>query len=291
MNDSLKNIMIKDFVTQKIFKTEDAEDILFIDSIFFDFLAGIILSVCLRQFYRGIEISHPMYAILFNQILFSTASSFLTFLLIFLSFIEAIPCVVALGINDIFHFMHMMACIITWLAIATLRYHLFTNQENDVIDLPKLRKLALTCTWATNTVIVSIRITFMVLNNYNVDIFPVNVIFVLFCLMLFCGLFFVVSYRTDRMLNEKLKNLNNSRIRTIEKDDDTDTLKSAFEQPAVSNKNRTVQIQQADSKIISVESIDNPDSKNKVDNNSPDHMSRSQKKHVKNLFKKMFYCD
>ena len=131
MNDSLKNIMIKDVVIQKIFKTEDAEDIhsiihAFIHSIFFDFLAGIILSVCLRQFYRGIEISHPMYAILFNQILFSTTASFLAFLLTFLSFIEAIPSFVALGINGILHFMHMMACIITWLAILTLKYSLFS---------------------------------------------------------------------------------------------------------------------------------------------------------------------
>ena len=170
--------------------------------------------------------------------------------------------------------MYMMACIITWLAIAILRYYLLTNQENDVIDLPKLRKIALTCTWATNTVIVSMRIIFLVLINYNIDIFPVNGIFILFCLMLFSGLFFVVSYRTDRMLKEKLENLNNSRKRNIEKDDDTDTLKSIFEQPAVSN--RTVQVQQADSKIISVEGIDDPDLKNKADNNSPDYMSRSQ---------------
>ena len=125
MNDSLKNIRIKDVVIQKICKTEDAEDILFIDSIFFDFLAGIILSVFLRQFYRGIEISHPMYAMLFNQILFSTTASFLAFLLTFLSFIEAIPCFVAHCINGILHFMHMMACIIIWLAFVTLRYSLF----------------------------------------------------------------------------------------------------------------------------------------------------------------------
>ena len=181
MNDSLKSGRIKDVVIQNICKTEDIEDILFTHCIFFDFLAGIISSVCLRQFYRGIEISHPMYAILFSQILFSTTASFLSFLLMFLSFIEAIPCVVALSINNILHFMYMMACIITWLAIAILRYYLLTNQENDVIDLPKLRKIALTCTWATNTVIVSMRIIFLVLINYNIDIFPVNGIFILFC--------------------------------------------------------------------------------------------------------------
>ena len=120
MNDSLKNVRITDLVIQNICKTEGIEDVLFVHSIFFDFLAGIISSVCLHHFYRGIEISHPMYAIVFNNILFSTVASFLIFLLTFLSFIGAIPCVVALGINDILHFMPMMNFIITWLAIATL---------------------------------------------------------------------------------------------------------------------------------------------------------------------------
>ena len=69
MNDSLKSVRIKDVVIQNTCNTEDIEDILFIHSIFLDFLAGIISSVCLHQFYRGIEISHPMYAILFNNLL------------------------------------------------------------------------------------------------------------------------------------------------------------------------------------------------------------------------------
>ena len=270
MNNSLKSVRIKDVVIQNICKTEDIEDILFIHSIFFDFLTGIISSVCLRQFYRGIETSHPMYAILFSNILFSTAISFLTFILIFLAFIEAIPCVVALSINDIIHFMPIMACIITWPAIATLRYYLLANRENDGIDLPKLTRISLTCTWVTFTIIMSIRITFMVLINFGFNIFPVNAIFIVFCLIMFSGLFFVVSYQTDRMLNEKRENLSSERKRSFANDDDADTVKSVVELPGVRKRNRTTQIQQADSTSISVEGTDNHDSKNTVTNNSHD---------------------
>ena len=53
---------------------------LLLQSIFLDIIAGSILCGFAYRFYRGIEISHPVYAILFSNIVFSLVSSFTSFI-------------------------------------------------------------------------------------------------------------------------------------------------------------------------------------------------------------------
>ena len=139
-----------------------------------------------------------MYAILFNNLMFSTTASFLTFMLLFLSFIEVIPCSVALGINEFLHFMPDM----TRLAKLKLSVHKFVLQTRT---MKKLRRIALTCIWVTYIVILSVRITFVVLINYNFNIVPLNAIFIVFCLAQFKRILFVPALNQPDKLQKNRK--------------------------------------------------------------------------------------
>ena len=217
-----------------------SSEIIFVQTFLFDFLGGVVSSVFLYQFYNGIEISHPLYAVLFSNILYSTMISFATFGLLLLQFINPATCVIALFITDCLHFMLMMN-IITWLVIATLRYHLFAKGDNEIIDFRRLRKIALTFTWTTYAGIMSIRISFPILIHLGFTIFPFNAISMLFILIILSVSFLVVSYRTDKMLNEKIQNLNNSRNQIHEKDDPTDMINSTNEQSSMNEGSKNIQ--------------------------------------------------
>ena len=218
-----------------------SSEIIFVQSFLCDFFGGVVSSVFLYQFYNGIEISHPLYAVLFSNILYSTMISFATFGLLLLQFINPATCVIALFITDCLHFMLMMN-IITWLVIATLRYHLFVKEDNETIDFPRLRKIALTLTWTTYAGIMSIRISFPILIHLGFTIFPFNAIIMLSILIFLSVSFLVVSYRTDKMLNEKIQNLNNSRNQIHERDDPTDVINSTNEQPSINEGSKSIQI-------------------------------------------------
>ena len=50
-----------------------------------------------------------------------------------------------------------------------------------------------------------------------------------------------MSYRTDKMLNEKIQNLNNSRNQIHEKDDPTDMINSTNKQPSINEEYKNIQ--------------------------------------------------
>ena len=58
-----------------------------IESAILDLIAGIVLSGCAFQLYRGVEISHPVYTVLFSNILFCAVSSFISFIAMLYSYI------------------------------------------------------------------------------------------------------------------------------------------------------------------------------------------------------------
>ena len=51
-----------------------------VQTIVFDLIAGIIATGFMYRFHQGIEISHPIYSIIFSNIAFTTAVSFITFI-------------------------------------------------------------------------------------------------------------------------------------------------------------------------------------------------------------------
>ena len=49
-------------------------------SIVFDLIAGVVSTIIVYKFYQGVEIDHPIYAIIFTNIVLSTFISFVSFL-------------------------------------------------------------------------------------------------------------------------------------------------------------------------------------------------------------------
>ena len=206
-------------VTPLVCDEEESRNLLLIQSILFDVLGGSISSACLYKFYQGIEISHPLYAVLFSNLTFSTSITFLTFVPVLLWTIDVIPCHIALDIIDYFHLVFMMN-IITWCAVVFLRNYLLKKEDSDLIDLSRLRNIALTSKWIVFVFITSIRTTFIVLIDLGYQIFPINVVVMLCFLLFFIISFFVVSYRTDCIMKEKLQIENSRKQGTHEKTDE-----------------------------------------------------------------------
>ena len=87
-----------------------------VQSILLDLLGGILSSAYLYQFYQGIEISHPLYAVLFSNITFSTVISFASFANILAMISGFMPCRVAMNLNGFGCFSVVLLNIVSWLA-------------------------------------------------------------------------------------------------------------------------------------------------------------------------------
>ena len=119
-----------------------ASVILLIQSILFDFVGGILSFAYLYRFYQGIEISHPIYSILFSNIIFSTIISIASFVNV-LSLFTGVSCSVVMNINGVSCFAVILLNIISWLSVALTRHYLMTTEQNEIIELNKLTKIAL----------------------------------------------------------------------------------------------------------------------------------------------------
>ena len=181
-----------------------ASAMLLIQSILFDLVGGIISFVYLYRFYQGIEIFHPIYSILFSNIIFSTIISITSFVNV-LSLFTGVPCSVVMNINGISCFAAILLNIISWLSIALVRHYLLTTEQNEIIELSKLTKIALASTWSVFVTTGAIRTIFFFLKTPFANIFPGRVIIVLPFCILYLGSFCAVSYRTDAVLKERLE--------------------------------------------------------------------------------------
>ena len=178
----------------------------FVQSILIDFLGGIIACISIYQFYRGIEISHPIFAVLFNNLIFSTILSITSFVITCLMYFDVLSC----RFNFSFVFLNCTAVsfmnIIAWVVIALLKYYLLSKAENNNVDLAKLRNIGLVLNWCMFFGVVGVRILLNVLVTFGA--FPIRLItlimVLLFVLNLIC--YSIVNYKTDTMLKEKLRN-------------------------------------------------------------------------------------
>ena len=123
--------------------TDNAErhrdNIPFLLSIVVDIVCGISSAGYLRQFYKSIEISHPLYSILFSNIIFSTGVTFVAFGNTVIWYTNVISCVTMFEISDHIQFAFLLMNNFSWITIACIRRTLLAKEESDSIDFPKLR--------------------------------------------------------------------------------------------------------------------------------------------------------
>ena len=119
-------------------------------TVVFDLIGGIIVAGFVYKFYQGIEISHPLYSVLFSDIVLTTVLSFVSFLLSILQY-SVDSCgftYISLWLNSASTFINMVSQMI----IAFLRYHLLVTKKNKddyhTIDLAEIRWVALASNWA-----------------------------------------------------------------------------------------------------------------------------------------------
>ena len=222
-NNQSEPLVVEDFsnCNRWLHDGAGASVMLLIQSILFDLGGGIISFAYLHRFYQGIEIFHPIYSILFSNIIFSTIISITSFVNVLLLF-TGVPCSVVMNINGISCFAVILLNIISWLSIALIRHYLLTTEQNEIIDLNILTKIALTSTWSVFVTTGAIRTIFFFLKIPFANILPGRLIIVLPFCILYLGSFCVVSYRTDVILKERLeiqKQQEKSTIDKFEKDD------------------------------------------------------------------------
>lgn len=174
-----------------------------VQSILFDFFGGIICGVYLYQFYQGIEISHPIFATLFNNVIISTFLSFASFVSICLMHSEVLSCHSTLPFVAYITITAVLMNAVSWMIIAFLKYHLLSKAENESVDLDKLRKLSLSLSWVIILGITGIRLSIYLFSDIIYPQFaPVLFLTFYIALMITC---FVVNYKMDTMLKEKLQ--------------------------------------------------------------------------------------
>ena len=180
------------------------DNIPFIISIIFDLMCGTISSTYIYQFYQRIEITHPLYAVLFSGICFSTAVTFATFGTTLLWYTKIISCLTMFYAIDHLQFGCHLMNNISWITIATIRHNLLAKGDNDSMDLRRLRTIALTSKWSAITGIIVIRLILFILFYLGFNTLLFYATFSLLLLIVSGTLFFVISYKTDKMMKEKL---------------------------------------------------------------------------------------
>ena len=167
-------------------------------SIFMDLIAGFILSALTYQFYQGIEISHPVYSILFGNIVFSIVSSVISFCGAVYPYIGQ-SCVIFWLLNRYNNGSNVIVNIVSWATISILRYHLLItakieNKQNE-LNLPRIRNISLIANWA---IIVGM-LTWNALFQMKLFIMPVTMVL----LVLFNAGIFAVYYKMYLKLKEQ----------------------------------------------------------------------------------------
>ena len=117
-------------------------------SILFDCIFGTVSSLFTYQIYRGVEISHPVYAVVFSNNLLANILSLLMFLLTIIRHLTECYACRYLG-------MAMLSCVlfmncICWTIVAILRYHLLVTTKRrgaGETDMMKITRIALGFYW------------------------------------------------------------------------------------------------------------------------------------------------
>ena len=136
---------------------------LLVISIFFDLIAGVIASLFTYQIYQGVEISHPVYCVVFsNNLLANALSIFIFVLTVIRQFIEC--CICDYLVEVILSCVFFMNCI-CWTIVAFLRYNLLISKKerNNLFygetEMIKLTNVALLWYWGLLVLLCVIRST------------------------------------------------------------------------------------------------------------------------------------
>ena len=139
-----------------------------VSSIFVDLISGLFSSMFTYQMYFGVDITHPVYSVVFSNIILSILLSYSAFVgkLIAACVQSCVPLVLNMITQSCLFFMNS----ICWVVVAFLRYRLLVTMkrqdyEEDRMDMERLKKLALFAYWGSIIVFSLIRCTF-VLGNY-----------------------------------------------------------------------------------------------------------------------------
>ena len=128
-------------------------------SVVFDLVAGLVASGFVRKFYQGIEVSHPIYAIVFSNIVFTTFLSYFSFFCTTLEIVldSCIPSFLVLWLTICSLFMNA----ISMMVIAFLRYYLLITSKDKngdcAMNMEKIRTVSLTVNWGVITVVSIVR--------------------------------------------------------------------------------------------------------------------------------------
>ena len=117
-------------------------------SILFDFVLGAVSSLFTYKIYQGVEISHPVYAVVFSNNLLANILSLLMFLLVIIRHCTECCSCRYLGMA-IFSCVFFMNCI-CWTIVAILRYHLLVTTKRQgagETDMMKMTRIALGFYW------------------------------------------------------------------------------------------------------------------------------------------------
>ena len=141
----------------------EIKDGLVITSIFSDLIAGAISSLFTYQMYHGVEISHPVYSVVFSNNILANILSFLTFLMVLVRYCTQC-CICQHLFAVIWSFVLFMngTC---WIVVAFLRYHLLitTAKRNDMLyeetEMTKMTMIALIAYWGLLMLLSAIRST------------------------------------------------------------------------------------------------------------------------------------
>ena len=165
-------------------------------SIFFDFVFGIVSSLFTYQIYQGVEISHPVYAVVFSNNLLANILSLLMFLLVVIRhYTECCTCrYLGMAILSCVFFMNCMC----WTIVAILRYHLLVTTKRQgagETDMMKLTRISLGFYWGL-LILLSVTRATLIYDSYFRKI-SVRWIGTLVIILVLTIITMIVYYRLD----------------------------------------------------------------------------------------------
>ena len=191
-------------------------------SVAFDFIASLFATFFTYKFYQIIEISHPLYAVIFMDMVISTASSYLACILFLVNSIvdSDIITSVEYGLSTITVFNNFSS----FMMIAFIRYfllvHTKTKEDEEEMDMIKIKNISLRFNFIVFIVILLIRggLSTAGILGYDVELALIASGFCLTIIPLVTTL--ILNRRIDNFLKteheEHNLNVNNPSIRSEE---------------------------------------------------------------------------
>ena len=185
-------------------------------SLAFDLIASLLATIFIYRFYKHIEINHPLYAVIFMDIVISTATSYLSSILFLVNSIinSNIIIFVEYGITSISVFNNISS----FMMIAFIRYYLLvrtkTSENEEEIDMMKVKNVSLIMNCVVFIIILLIRGGLYMLRfiGYNVKVAVIASGFTLIILPLVTAL--ILNRKIDNFLktehDQNNLNVNNS---------------------------------------------------------------------------------